>query len=57
MIAASIGKDLVESAGTAAIVGRMGKDEKGNDRYYSAADAYRSFRHGINSIYFTGGEQ
>ena len=57
MIAAAIGKELVESAGTAAIVGRMGKDEKGNDRYYSAADAYRAFRHRINSIYFTGGEQ
>ena len=57
MIAASIGKSLVESAGTAAIVGRMGKDEKDNDRYYSAADAYRKFRHKVNSIYSTGGEQ
>lgn len=57
MIAASIGKSLVESAGTAAIVGRMGKDEKGNERYYSAADAYRKFRHKVNSIYSTGGEQ
>ncbi len=56
LIASTIGKELVESAGTAAIVGRMGKDEKGNDRYYSAADAYRGFRHRVNSIYFTGGE-
>ena len=55
-IAYDIGSALVKSAGTAAIIGRMSKDENGNDKYYSAADAYRSFKHKINTIY-TGGEQ
>lgn len=47
-IALRIGQELVESAGTAAIVGRAIKDKK---KYYSAPDAYRYFKVKLNKIY------
>lgn len=47
-IALRIGQELVESAGTAAIVGRAIKDKK---KYYSAPDAYRYFKVKLNEIY------
>ena len=50
-IALRIGQDLVESAGTAAIVGRAVKDKNDKERYYSAPDAYRYFKVKLNEIY------
>lgn len=50
-IALNIGRALVESAGTAAIVGRMGKNPMGEDKYYSAAKAYENFIHTVKIIY------
>lgn len=50
-IALRLGKKLVDASGPAAIVGRMGKDEKGNDKYYCAADAYRRFQYRLGVIY------
>ena len=50
-IALRIGQELVESAGTAAIVGRAGKDKNDKERYYSAPDAYRYFKVKLNEIY------
>lgn len=47
-IALRIGQELVESAGTAAIVGRAIKDKK---KYYSAPDAYRYFKVKLKKIY------
>lgn len=47
-IALRIGQELVESAGTAAIVGRAIKDKK---KYYSAPDAYRYFKVKLKEIY------
>lgn len=46
-----IGQELVESAGTAAIVGRAVKDKNDKERYYSAPDAYRYFKVKLNEIY------
>lgn len=50
-IALRIGQELVESAGTAAIVGRAVKDKNDKERYYSAPDAYRYFKVKLNEIY------
>lgn len=50
-IALRIGQELVESAGTAAIVGRAIKDKNDKERYYSAPDAYRYFKVKLNEIY------
>ena len=50
-IALRIGQELVESAGTAAIVGRAVKDKNDKERYYSAPDAYRYFKVKLNKIY------
>lgn len=50
-IALRIGQELVESAGTAAIVGRAVKDKNDKERYYSAPDAYRYFKIKLNEIY------
>lgn len=50
-IALRIGQDLVESAGTEAIVGRAVKDKNDKERYYSAPDAYRYFKVKLNEIY------
>lgn len=54
-IALRIGQELVESAGTAAIVGRTIEKEKkkGNKItvHYSAPDAYRYFKVKLNKIY------
>lgn len=50
-IALRIGQELVESAGTAAIVGRAIKDKNDKERYYSAPDAYRYFKVKLNKIY------
>lgn len=50
-IALRIGQNLVESAGTAAIVGRAVKDKNDKERYYSAPDAYRYFKVKLNEIY------
>lgn len=50
-IALRIGRELVESAGTAAIVGRAVKDKNDKERYYSAPDAYRYFKVKLNEIY------
>ena len=50
-IALRIGRNIVESAGTAAIVGRMGKDSQGKDKYYSAAQAYNNFVYTIKILY------
>lgn len=50
-IALRIGQELVESAGTAAIVGRAVKDKNDKERYYSAPDAYRYFKVNLNEIY------
>lgn len=50
-IALRIGQELVESAGTAAIVGRAVKDRNDKERYYSAPDAYRYFKVKLNEIY------
>lgn len=50
-IALNIGRNLVESAGTAAIVGRMGKNPEGEDKYYSTAKAYENFVRIIKIIY------
>lgn len=50
-IAFRIGQELVESAGTAAIVGRAVKDKNDKERYYSAPDAYRYFKVKLNEIY------
>ena len=46
-IAVQMGRNFVESAGTTAIVGRMGEDGK----YYCAAEAYRNFQYWLNRIY------
>ena len=50
-IALRIGQELVESAGTAAIVGRAVKDKNDKERSYSAPDAYRYFKVKLNEIY------
>lgn len=54
-IALRIGQELVESAGTAAIVGRTIEIEKKNGNkitvHYSAPDAYRYFKVKLNEIY------
>lgn len=50
-IALRIGQELVESAGTATIVGRAVKDKNDKERYYSAPDAYRYFKVKLNEIY------
>lgn len=50
-IALRIGQELVESAGTAAIVGRAVKDKNDKERYYSAPDAYRYFKVKLNKFY------
>ena len=50
-IALRIGQELVESAGTAAIVGRAVKDKNDKEKYYSAPDAYRYFKVKLNEIY------
>ena len=50
-IAFRIGQELVESAGTAAIVGRAIKDKNDKEKYYSAPDAYRYFKVKLNKIY------
>ena len=50
-IALRIGQELVESAGTAAIVGRAVKDKNDKERYYSAPDAYRYFKVKLDEIY------
>ena len=50
-IALRIGQNLVESAGTAAIVGRAVKDKNDKEKYYSAPDAYRYFKVKLNEIY------
>lgn len=50
-IALRIGQELVESAGTAAIVGRAVKDKNDKERYYSAPDAYRYFKVKLNETY------
>lgn len=50
-IALRIGQELVESAGTAAIVGRAVKDKNDKEKYYSAPDAYRYFKVKLNKIY------
>ena len=50
-IALRIGQELVEAAGTAAIVGRAVKDKNDKERYYSAPDAYRYFKVKLNEIY------
>lgn len=50
-IALRIGQELVESAGTSAIVGRAVKDKNDKERYYSAPDAYRYFKVKLNEIY------
>ena len=50
-IALRIGQELVESAVTAAIVGRAIKDKNDKERYYSAPDAYRYFKVKLNEIY------
>lgn len=50
-IALRIGQDLVESAGTEAIVGRAVKDKNDKERYYSAPDAYRYFKVKLNETY------
>lgn len=50
-IALRIGQELVESAGTAAIVGRAIKDKNDKEKYYSAPDAYRYFKVKLNKIY------
>lgn len=46
-IAKQMGRNFVESAGTTAIVGRIGEDGK----YYCAAEAYRNFQYWLNKIY------
>lgn len=46
-IAMQMGRNFVESAGTTAIVGRMGEDGK----YHCAAEAYRNFQYWLNRIY------
>lgn len=50
-IALRIGQELVESAGTAAIVGRAVKDKNDKEKYYSAPDAYRYFKVKLKEIY------
>ncbi len=50
-IALRIGQELVESAGTAAIVGRAVKDKNDKERYYSAPYAYRDFTVKLKEIY------
>ena len=50
-IALRIGQELVESAGTAAIVGRAVKDKNDKEKYYSAPDAYRYFKVKLNETY------
>ena len=50
-IALRIGQELVESAGTAAIVGRAVKDKNDKEKYYSAPYAYRDFTVKLKEIY------
>ncbi len=50
-IAFKLGSELVNAAGPTAIIGHADKDERGDEKYYSAADAYRSFKYYVNKIY------
>lgn len=50
-IALRLSNELVKSAGTAAVIGRMVIDKDKKEKYYSAANAYKSFKGELNIIY------